>query len=56
MTLSNEDLLAFSNLLDKKLDTRLAPMEEQLKRIEIDLFGNNVIPRLELITSYFSLQ
>ncbi len=33
----NELLLAISNMLDKKLDARLKPMEDRLKRIEIDL-------------------
>ncbi len=46
MALTNGDLLAISNLLDKKLDARLTPMEERLKRIEVDLLENNVIPRL----------
>ena len=32
----NELLLAISNMLDKKLDARLKPMEDRLKRIEID--------------------
>lgn len=54
MALTNEDLLAISQLLDVKLDARLKPMENRLKRIEIDLLENNVIPRLNTIESYYT--
>ena len=54
MSLTNEDLLAISQLLDAKLDARLQPMENQLKRIEIDLLENNVIPRLNTIESCYT--
>ncbi len=54
MALTNEDLLAISNLLDKKLDARLTPMEERLKRIEVDLLENNVVPRLSTIESCYT--
>lgn len=54
MTLTNEDLLAISQLLDVKLDARLKPMENRLKRIEIDLLENNVIPRLNTIESCYT--
>ncbi len=37
MALTNEDLLAISQLLNTKLDTRLQPIENCLKRIEVDL-------------------
>lgn len=37
MALANEDLLAISQLLDVKLDARLKPIENRLKRIEVDL-------------------
>lgn len=57
----NEMLLALSELLDKKLDSRLKPMEERLKpieerlkRIEVDLLENNVIPRLNTIESCYT--
>lgn len=50
----NELLLAISDLLDKKLDSRLTPMEERLKRIEVDLLENNVIPRLNTIESCYT--
>ena len=33
MTLTNEDLLAISQLLDKKLDARLKPIENDIKSI-----------------------
>ena len=54
MTLTNEDLLAISQLLDTKLDAKLQPMENRLKRIEIDLLENNVIPRLNTIESCYT--
>lgn len=49
MALTNEDLLAISQLLDAKLDARLQPIENRLKRIEVNLLENNVIPRLNTI-------
>lgn len=54
MSLTNEDLLAISQLLDAKLDARLKPMENRVKRIEIDLLENNVIPRLNTIESCYT--
>ena len=54
MTLTNEDLLAISQLLDVKLDARLKPIENRLKRIEIDLLENNVVPRLNTIESCYT--
>ena len=54
MALTNEDLLAISQLLDVKLDARLKPMENRLKRIEIDLLENKVIPRLNTIESCYT--
>lgn len=54
MALTNEDLLAISQLLDAKLDARLKPIENQLKRIEVDLLENNVIPRLSTIESCYT--
>lgn len=54
MALTNEDLLAISQLLDAKLDARLKPIENQLKRIEIDLLENNAIPRLNTIESCYT--
>lgn len=54
MALSNEDLLAISQLLDVKLDARLKPIENRLKRIEIDLLENNVVPRLNTIESCYT--
>lgn len=52
--LTNEDLLAISQLLDTKLDARLQPIENRLKRIEVDLLENNVIPRLNTIESCYT--
>lgn len=54
--MTNEDLLAISQLLDVKLDARLKPMENRLKRIEIDLLENNVIPRLNTIESCYNVE
>ncbi len=54
MALTNEDLLAISQLPDTKLDARLQPIENRLKRIEVDLLENNVIPRLNTIESCYT--
>lgn len=53
MSLTNEDLLAISQLLDTKLDAKLQPIENRLKRIEVDLLENNIIPRLNTIESCY---
>lgn len=53
MALTNEDLLAISQLLDTKLDAKLQPIENRLKRIEVDLLENNIIPRLNTIESCY---
>ena len=50
----NELLLSISDMLDKKLDARLNPVENRMKRIEIDLLENNVIPRLNTIESCYT--
>ena len=54
MALTNEDLLALSQLLDTKLDARLKPIENRVKRIAVDLLENNVIPRLNTIESCYT--
>lgn len=54
MALTNEDLLAISQLLDVKLDARLKPIEGKLQRIEVDLLENNVVPRLNTIESCYT--
>lgn len=54
MTLTNEDLLAISQLLDSKLNAKLQPIENRLRRIEVDLLENNVIPRLNTIESCYT--
>lgn len=54
MALTNEDLLAISQLLDVKLDARLKPIENKLKRIEVDLLEYNVVPRLNTIESCYT--
>ncbi|NBH28404.1 hypothetical protein D3Z60_22275 [Lachnospiraceae bacterium] len=50
----NELLLAISEMMDKKLDARLNPIESRIKRIEVDLLENNVIPRLNTIESCYT--
>ncbi|MCM1047610.1 MAG: hypothetical protein NC433_04210 [Clostridiales bacterium] len=54
MTLTNEDLLSISRLLDTKLDTRLSVIDNRLKRVEVDLLENNVIPRLNTIEACYT--
>lgn len=54
MALTNEDLLALSNMIDKKLDARLTPIENRLQRIEVDLLEQNIVPRLDTITSCYT--
>ena len=50
----NELLLAISDMMDKKLDARLNHIESRIKRIEVDLLENNVIPRLNTIESCYT--
>lgn len=42
----NELLLALSDMLDRKLDAKLVPIENRVKRIEVDLLENNALPSL----------
>ena len=53
MALTQEDLLAISTLLDKKLKAELIPIKNQLTHIEVDLLENNVLPRLDTIESCY---
>jgi len=63
----NELLLAISDMMDKKLDARLAPSENRFNRIESRLdrmenkitaissnIENNVVPQLDNITSCYT--
>lgn len=56
----NELLLAMSDLLDKKLDSRLKPIENRLDRIETKVTNisltleNDVRPRLNTIESCYT--
>ncbi len=50
----NELLLAISEMLDKKLDARLNPIENRIKRIEVDILESQVIPRLITIESCYT--
>ena len=60
MALTNEDLLAISQLLDVKLDSRLKPMENHLEQIEIKVTNialtleNDIRPRLNTIESCYT--
>ena len=49
MSLTNEDLLAISQLLDSKLQ----PMEKSTKNIEL-LLENDILPRLQNIESCYT--
>lgn len=48
----NEILIAISELLDTKLETKLRPIENRLKHVEVDLLENNVIPCLKTMEAY----
>ena len=50
MTLTNEDLLALSDMMDRKLK----PIENRMKRIEVDLLEDKVLPRLNTIESCYT--
>ena len=50
----NELLLALSDMLDRKLDAKLAPIENRVKRIEVDLLENNALPRLNTIEACYT--
>lgn len=43
----------FDARLDAKFDEKLAPIENRLKRIEVDLIENNIIPRLNTIEACY---
>lgn len=47
---NNELLLAISEILDNKLDSRLAPIDNRLKNIEL-MLENNTLPWLQNIES-----
>lgn len=49
----NELLLAMSDMLDKKLKSNLAPLENRLTNIELTL-ENNILPRLQNIESCYT--
>jgi hypothetical protein len=53
MALTNDDLLAISQLLDAKLKSNLIPIENRLKRIEVRL-ENDISPRLQNIESCYT--
>ena len=46
----NELLLAISDMMDKKLK----PLENRMKRIEVDLIEDKILPRLNTIESCYS--
>ena len=49
MLLTEEDLFQLSNMMDEKVK----PLERRLKRIEVNLLENNVIPRLNTIENCY---
>lgn len=49
----NELLPAISEMLDKKLESNLKPIENRLTRIELTL-ENNILPRLQTIESCYT--
>ena len=49
----NELLLAISDMLDNKLKSNLAPIENRLINIELTL-ENNILPRLQNIESCYT--
>jgi len=49
MSLTNEDLLTISNLMDIKMK----PIKEEMKMIRVNLLVNNIIPRLSTIESFY---
>lgn len=49
----NELLLAISNMMDEKLKSNLAPIENRLNNIEMTL-ENNILPRLQNIESCYT--
>ncbi len=48
-------LLAISDMLDKKLDAKLAPIENRVKHIEVELLENNLISRLNTIEKFLDI-
>ncbi len=60
MSLTSEDLLAISNMLDKKLRSELQPIKNDMNEIKndihnINLFQENVmLPRLNTIESCYT--
>ena len=46
----NELLLAISDMMDKKLK----PLENRMKRIEVDLIEDKILPRLNTIESCYT--
>ena len=53
MTLTNDDLLAISRLLDVKLDANIKPLADDIKDIKFTL-EHNVLPRLQNIESCYT--
>lgn len=53
MALTNEDLLAISQLLDTKLKANLAPIEKRLTKVEL-LLENDIQPRLQNIEACYT--
>ena len=60
MTLTNEDLLALSDMMDRKLKSELQPIKNRLDRIENNVTNislkleNEIQPQLDTITSCYT--
>lgn len=48
----NELLLALSDMLDKKLDSKLEPMNDRIRRIELSI-ENDIKPQIKLLAENF---
>ncbi len=59
MTLTNEDLLALSDMMDKKLDARLTPIENDIKSMKIEqrrinsIIENEIRSDIKLLTENY---
>lgn len=52
MTLTNEDLLAISNLLDIKLRAELQPIKDDIRDIKLDI-ENDIKPQIQLLAENY---
>lgn len=52
MTLSSEDLLAISQLLDVKLKSALQPIKDDIRDIKLDI-ENDIKPQIQLLAENY---